>query len=1103
MEPLPPTPPPPKKRRRWPWIVLITLSVLGIVVVVAFPPVASAVTDRKIRDYVASHYSGRAEFDSVSVEWSGEAVVENLRLIPADGRDLATIRRVYVDVAVWEFIGGQRDYVIELDGVTASVRKNPDGTTNLDAFLVSPIQHPVTPLPPTRLDLTISNASVDVDGKKVELTRATYKTADLNAPGALTAELVVAPGGRIAVTGDVSLASNNAVAIAGSVKTLIDSLPLAPFDARVAAGRLGGSVTLDIATRDAIADLTLRDLALTDGTRVPALEVKGGMKALTVTTGKSVKVDVSVGDRIGFKAVADVAELVEMLREPLKIKEGVALTGSFAAEGSYASGTVTGWLRLLDVKTSDGVEIEKDARIDVDAAFADDVVDVRKLDVRSSAVTATASGRISGTELAGATLDATADLNLLDAKLSAFMDIDLAGTLKARITSEGQRVTLDADAAGFKAAGLAAPIDVSIDGTAVVAKEGSTIESLTVRSAPIDLTASGRYAESLDLAWKATVRPDPLSLAIGQPMSGPPFDADGRLAGPIDALVAELRTSIAQITHKQYQVTNANIEARARADGTIEMINIGSDALNLQSSLKDGVLEGTYSFHPPALGKWLGRDLPGETARGTVRRTADAITGTLACPQLDKLHDLTADFDVTLGEGGAVTVRRAHLQAKEGVFDVSGSLPSPLAVKGSGAMGVFGDAYGGTWTCDLTVREDGPTLYFEGTETIADLVVVHDGRRVEDKRVTIVQKARYTAQKLYFDEMSVDSEMLKGGVGGHISFEYDPPYLFGLGLDVKYVPDKLGVVLARFAPGVMEGPTEQMFRGRISGQLGADRGLVSLLRHALGRPERDVSLYGTFDSYTLFGFKTSGVAQAAPLADGTLSFSLPMKANGGTIVSGMALNPSTNHLLFTINEMKDVAVNRDVTELIRRMHPVFDGVSGEMTGTASGNASITYSGALPIVGDLQQAAIAHLYGSGAMHIVNLKLKGSPFLDSVQSFLGLDPKDEQGEFYVPEFVMRDGYLAYDAMRIRLNGLTMAFSGRVYYDQRLHLEMVIPVSEEAGRANAKLAGLVGVPLRVPISGTISEPKFGWDEAILNALKDKGKSELEKKIKDLFDF
>jgi hypothetical protein len=622
--PQPAPPPPPKKRRRWGRWTLGALALLVAAAAAAVPLLGPGIAADAIRNYVASHYTGAAATGPITVSWSGRIVVDDLRLTPTGGPELVRIRRVVLDVNLGAYLAGRGDYVLSIERPEATVRRGPDGRTNLEHFLVPPAPLPDSPLKPTRLKLDVTDGRVDYDGTVVDLPSARFETDDLNRPGPLRVQLAMPPG---------------------------------------VAGLLEG--TLAVAAAD-----------LVD----PAGD-------LTLALGRSLRANLKAASRrtVSFDASADMTELGEILRAPLKLREGVTLAGGLTAGGTLQRSPLllTATIAASDLAAVDAsgrrTVLEPKATLDLEARAAGDAVELTRLALVSSALRADGKAQVKGPEVRQADFDASFDLNLLNQKLATFMDaaaLKLGGTVAAKVRTEGNALTLTARGERVQAAGLPKPLDFDLSGTARVTGGATQLEKLSLTSAPLALTAGGTWgAQGLAFEWDATAEPAKLGAYLDQPLAGPPLRLHGTLTGPIDAPVLQATSTVAGLAYGERALPVTSLEAAlGLLDRSVRALRAETDGLRLDARGTLAALDADVTFDVTKAAAALGSTFTGGPGDGKLRLelggAAPRLTGTLKAKALQQLGDASADFDLSYGT--AVEIRRLEVRSAAGTMSAEG-----------------------------------------------------------------------------------------------------------------------------------------------------------------------------------------------------------------------------------------------------------------------------------------------------------------------------------------------------------------------------------------------------------------------------------------------
>lgn len=108
----------------------------------------------------------------------------------------------------------------------------------------------------------------------------------------------------------------------------------------------------------------------------------------------------------------------------------------------------------------------------------------------------------------------------------------------------------------------------------------------------------------------------------------------------------------------------------------------------------------------------------------------------------------------------------------------------------------------------------------------------------------------------------------------------------------------------------------------------------------------------------------------------------------------------------------------------------------------------------------------------------------------------------------DFRLSEGAVYHQRFEMRVKDIRLVTSGTVYMDQTIDLVCEVPVQDEWLKSNRLLSSLRGTTFRIPVTGTLSEPKL--DRRILGdlgkkmlrgATEDLLRDQLEKGLRDLF--
>ena len=115
------------RRRRWPW-VLLGLFLLFVVALLLTPGLAAPWVRDKLVSSLEERLAVKAEIEELSFSWSGASRLSGLALETLDGRPLAQIAEVDVDVAVLSLLRKQLRAVATVSDLEAHARRAADGS---------------------------------------------------------------------------------------------------------------------------------------------------------------------------------------------------------------------------------------------------------------------------------------------------------------------------------------------------------------------------------------------------------------------------------------------------------------------------------------------------------------------------------------------------------------------------------------------------------------------------------------------------------------------------------------------------------------------------------------------------------------------------------------------------------------------------------------------------------------------------------------------------------------------------------------------------------------------------------------------------------------
>ncbi len=153
--------------------------------------------------------------------------------------------------------------------------------------------------------------------------------------------------------------------------------------------------------------------------------------------------------------------------------------------------------------------------------------------------------------------------------------------------------------------------------------------------------------------------------------------------------------------------------------------------------------------------------------------------------------------------------------------------------------------------------------------------------------------------------------------------------------------------------------------------------------------------------------------------------------------------------------------------------------------TAQGKISLETSGGAIPLDDLNRAA-----ARGTVHLSQVTVGAGPMalkmieaVETIRLMLrpagNADPKDRSVWIRLDQqaipFTVAAGRVYHEGMRMTMKDLTVRTSGSVGFDQSLNMVAEIPIADDWIKAEEWMQGLKGQVIRVPITGTVAQPRI----------------------------
>jgi len=578
------------------------------------------------------------------------------------------------------------------------------------------------------------------------------------------------------------------------------------------------------------------------------------------------------------------------------------------------------------------------------------------------------------------------------------------------------------------------------------------------------------------------------------------------------------RISLLEATRDGKTVKNLTVDARAVQEGTkYTSIVLTGPGFKLDGAGDPAVaLAFKLVVDPPAIqtkmGSLLGDyALAGKPLQGTLDwsgKDEKTVKGALAGPEIVIRGNAHKDVKIVcdIGLGKVMAIRQARASASSGFLEAKGTWAdeqADLTLDGAGDLAQLGGLLGvpkeskiaGKATLQGSLKGKDVLEAALGVE-IGGFRVQHGGKTVDDPAVIVESQLLIdrNARTVKIARSELRSTFARGTVGGTVLWQETKPVAGGAAetvyelqdfvADLKYVPDRFGPVLGLFMPGELIGAEEQGLRIELAGK---------------AKPaELKGLLAAKLDTYKYQGIALQGPVDGT-LDGGILSLKAPLQSDNGAVdtIATVDLRPAKDKpKSFFLTDASGVAINEQTSKLLMRVHPLFHLVEGQgrLNGTAEMNFDLTWDGALPPEGDAVKAADRALTGKGKMLVKDLTLTGSMFLGQILEFLGEGDASKPGEmtcekmeFQAGAGPKQEGRVAYENFRVFMQGMEMTFAGYVYYNQRLDMEMTLPITKKLGASNPGLNKFLGKGLKVPVTGTVASPSFDIPGAIANVVKE----------------
>lgn len=818
------------------------------------------------------------------------------------------------------------------------------------------------------------------------------------------------------------------------------------------------------------------------------------------------------------------AEAAKVLRPWL---EGRTLTGTKLD----VTGRVTGPLRKPSAVArivGDDVAFDKAGPLDFTADAVVRALDVEKLDLESTPVTAHVTGKL--TDASGSVTVRPNEFvrafkpYLPELVVSGYSPVEISGRMTGGWEKPAGTVRVVAKDIVVDQAG---PVDFTAD----VTFRDNDVQKLVVDSSAgtVDLAGSMR-----DASGRVTVKPESFSRAFRAyvkdvPMKGAPVELSGRVRGDVKSFAVEVRGKTGDMVVDNQAIPPFTFDAElVRTNEKFEKIVVKAPGIDVTGSgtATSFTLRGEVSPRPfsEKVGPFLkGTKLDGRPVNfeATVTRgRAETVRGSIDAPEIRgtvgeqwiSQKQFRADFDFDWS-AGVIDVRSAKAVSTTGSATAKGRLEE-LATGWSGRLDVTADGDLGTLMRDVAAAKPGATQYSgalevrsavvgnadlftaTGAVTITGLTARRGDLDAVDARFSIDHEASIDlrTKTLSIRRGDVRSSWVRGTISGDVLTYDQTPTLRGFSIDLWYQPEAFGKFLSLFLPGEFVGRQEQRLTAKLDGPPAAFD-LFGLFNGTTGAADMDIK------SYVIQGTTVEGPLHGVIGGGGRMTISGTLKGNGGTITvdrtevdfRDASVKPAST---FYVTGDK-LTLSKELAKVLTSFHPFF--VGGEAKGTMKFDTSGQWIAPLKSDADLKSAL---LVGKTMVAIPDLELKDAPFLSSVLNFIGDKDVGPRGYFVVTDLAARDGAFKYTDMVFSLQGLTLRFRGTVGFDGKLDLVMDTPITKRLYEKNKNLQPFLDKTMPVPIRGSLSDPKIFWDEGFTSLFKNAPGNVLDNVLNDLLN-
>ena len=256
-----------------------------------------------------------------------------------------------------------------------------------------------------------------------------------------------------------------------------------------------------------------------------------------------------------------------------------------------------------------------------------------------------------------------------------------------------------------------------------------------------------------------------------------------------------------------------------------------------------------------------------------------------------------------------------------------------------------------------------------------------------------------------------------------------------------------------------------------------------------------------FDSADYFGLNFGPTELNMNIRKGVLDFQIPQTVvNEGTLQFAGTIDLNEESKILRLKEsmpiLDRIHINDRMTNtMLKYLSPVFSGQSN-----ISGFASLTCN-KLEIPFDMDDKESIVVDGIVEMDTIRLKAIGA-----VGGVLAMAShrSEIEARLLPSRFLLQNGVMQYDEMEFHLDEYPTGFSGKIYLDKRLDMEVFVPYKFDVDRLRfptVKIGEDLSDRLPLPVEGTVDKPQVRLEKMFDSILKKHSPDLIQRGIDELF--